>query len=787
MGPRITPEQQRENAEAIRGLSAVGIEMADFSLDNLQARLANGLDQVRLNNITPEDSRILQALSNRFVALTNDIAAIESYTLANFKDDFLYITEFLAEPLKSEIANIVRATDQTGLDGLKERWREGVQVAAVPNVARVQQAAQLRNGNEVEGLGLRRIDMLAAPDLNIADTVQAVKAEIEAEGLTNNAEIMRRFRAKLVPSIVDKLEAWARSNDDFVQSLPVNAANANAAGQTEAEILQQLTGATTVGESTVGQAAGNVTDALGNFGGDFRMALSYHFIEEDPLLGALFNNAAGQTPLMTSLFSGNFDANSFGPHIETQLAALFPDTLDFSKIAEQFGTWADRPNGELTAEELQDIRSKLETIPRFFIGGEWEDKYHEYVRNEVAGKGAMDFPEWLMTQVDGIQKIIFQLMLQFTPLMNWWLNDSEDEDIDRYGEHWNEYNTLEEQLRENPPSAPGTTPGAPGNSDPEVLAEASVQYDLLRASYRNLLNDQSAQIEISVDGQPLTLEHVTQFGTELSNIKAMIEAEPQSVQLLSKNLDIVDLNFLALSRNGDQDMNVDFGSDGIELTYDLDALIGEYTAEIGGGVAAGAAAAIFASGGMVLPFLIAGGLTAGAISILGLDEIQLGARSLDYADMNAQSLKSFINVTRNAIGELEESLQGLDQTYLESVIDNFSAHQDKFNWEEITQSGGIPIELLSQDGQISPAFVSMLEQDAEFWDGYQLTRADLVVFAENLDTSRLTSFGSVDDNEGAIVKANPWFRPEGYYVDGSGLLFEERVNNVREFFAWLRS
>jgi len=790
MGPRITPQQQSEAAEALRAFSGVGLEMADFSLDDLQTRLANGFDQARLDRMDQNDVRLLGEVGSRITALNTDLASIEAYTLANFKDDFLYIAEYLPEPMKTEIMTVISATDQTGLDGLKEKWRANIAATTAAAAATAAQGTQLQNNNETPGLGLRRMGMLAAPDLNIADTVQAIKAEIAAEGLTDNAEIMRRFRAKLVPDIIDKLEAWARSNDDFVKALPANALNPNTTGKSEAELLEELTGETTIGESVIGDAGGLAATGLENLSG-IGLAMKYSFIEEDPLLGALFEDADGKQPLMASLFSGDFDATSFTSHIETQLVGLFPDSLEFSKITEQFGTWADRPNDELTPEELKDIRTKLETIPRFFIGGEWEDKYHEYVRHEVAGKGAMDFDDWLLTQVDGLQKMLFTIMLQFTPLMNWWLNDSEDDDITRYGEHWETYKQLEGLER-----TPEGDVVTGGNTTETALITANESYGRLLQGFRTTMGP-TEPLNIRINGMPLTAETIPvdiDFDSLLT-----LAATPSSAPLLTKGVELDDLLFVA-SHRGNQSagdgMNFYFENGGVQMSYDFQEL-GYYTNLIDevGGAALGAGAASFLAGaGLAFGppgwFALAVGISAGAI-IGHLSDLDNGdtltyladGKNFSFNDFSVTDFHAAIEEMKHDVSLIEESFAGITPDTIGPYIDDFEANQERFDFANIQS---FPPEMFSEDG-ISPAFKDLLALPSEFWGDYKMDQNDITTFASELDTG-FFSLGSINDSEGGIEKDNDWiWNDEGYEINGSGWLWDKEVHTAEEFFTWLRS
>jgi len=735
---RINPRQAAETvagpqvAEALEAATETRSAEAEVLLDVLGVRVER--------SILPGEpvGERAKAIAAEFKAVSSNPEALKNYTLANFN---AHITELAslfpkaAEPLLGMLAKVA-PEDFPKIKGL---LLEGAALNDARIKKRLNAAVTLNTSQENKekvGLGLNRMDALAAPDLNIGSLMAEIRSEmdnISAEEMSaSNRVLMQKFREKMLPKVQEKLKDWARSNDEFVKGLKSVTKNTKNGQESESAILEKLTGVTTLSQSTVGKAAIGVQTLAGNLAGDFFASGSYQHIEDNQFLTNFFGTSATKKSVMSALIAGNFNVEAFTPQIESQLKIMFPDDLKFSTIGEYFGGWSGVEDEALTKEDLAQIQEKLKTIPRFFIGGEWEDKYYDYVRTEVGGKGAIDFPEWLLTQVDGIQYVIFTVLLQLTPALNWYYNTSTDTDEQRYGKHWQNLETLKG-------SAPKNRGDILSEVDPEgdetaaekALIKKHPQYGELLKAYRNKAGA-DAEMDIKINGEPLTIKSEVS-SLSFAGLKPLLEGGNAHL-MLSKGLDLEDLLFVARHK-GDvhaDGINMHYGESSLSINYDINTWFDGNIAEIIGG-AAGAGFAVnkarklwkdskllkllFRSS---LAGIVKGGLVYAA-GEFGVGEIDapFSTVEINYSD-DVSTIRSAIGAQR----EMIDDIKNMVMSDLEGLAKDPAAFEvAKLN--EIKASSG---------------FNEMLEDISEFRNGYEITAEDVDAFLAQENQSGSTGF-----------------------------------------------
>ena len=100
-------------------------------------------------------------------------------------------------------------------------------------------------------------------------------------------------------------------------------------------------------------------------------------------------------------------------HIEAWLDTLMSENKDFpfKDLSTKFHALGMDPDVEGGKEDIQTLIDKMKTVPREYVGGEWEVKYESYVKK--TGPEALGFDEWIDMQEISAWDRIFLLFKKF--------------------------------------------------------------------------------------------------------------------------------------------------------------------------------------------------------------------------------------------------------------------------------------------------------------------------------------------------------------------------------------
>lgn len=314
-------------------------------------------------------------------------------------------------------------------------------------------------------------------------------------------------------------------------------------------------------------------------------------------------------------------------------------------------------------------------------------------------------------------------------------------------------------------------------------------------------------LNIKVNEDDLTKDNVSaENQKDLQSIQSLMEKDEfaNARVLLTKGCELSDLAFLA-RHNGDGNddgINVEFGKDGFEMSYDAQGiwdsfnLEGEALGALLAGVGLGVGAATFSFTGPILITLATVAGLGGAFGANKIEEfLKFGGESFDYSDLDPEKLKKTIGNMKEKVGklnlEIKKVTQNLEGT-MSSLSDSDKAELKK-RLEEISGNSG---------------FKELIEDLPQFWGDYPLTKEDVEAFLA------LEKEGEFDSNaffdafhEETIDKGDTYIDSqgneqtatediEGFEVNGTGewwgnLTFgigaeDLKFVDVEGFFAWLR-
>ncbi len=799
MTDRINAAEQERARDLLEAQTAAGQEIArallgagfDAELTNLANQTNTEINVTRLSEMTHTEFEQILELDTRLNQMLEDPTRLEAWTLDEFQTDTRFMAQFYSGETQASMLALANGMTEVIFTDLKDLMQSGI-------VAAEESAAVVNEAREAAGFTPDQADFLTAPDLQLASLV----AQVEAEGGTAEVK-MTRLRALMAQKVRTSFNEWLRESRQLMSTMGNDDLSAFESGLAE-EALNVRQSST----QALGRAAGSVGDAAGNAFGNLAQ-FSFTPLSQHSFLSEVFTSRSAISEAYASLGASSGDID----HLVSRQVDTLTATLTYEQLASSFVLIPENP-AEMTEEQLRALEGKMETVPKFFRNKDFASQYYDYLRESVGGDLSMadDFQEWFKTlDMHPLMKMFYQFIMMIPDeIMDYFDGAEEDkteaeingEDLQAIKDEIARRNGVSSEDPEDPED-----PEREGN-----LAEQS-EYQTLLAAYREVLGDTAPEISIVHNGQALELVDLSNDEVRsLTQITSLLSEAPQAAPLLNKGLELNDLLFLvehfgdATSR--EDGINVAIEPDGsLAMSYEFESLMSGLTGADGINGMRDVEVAEGAAGGMAgfwlgvkmgarLPIPSPLGKIIGAIGggVLGASvgqrwdnwDVFWDVTSLDIDEINAETLSAAIREIQDDVGALEEAINDMSLERFANAFPVINDHRDKFNLDDIEANGGIPSSLISQNGQISPAFVSMLSLDSGFWGTYTMTHEDLINFGADLDTAGITDLTGVIDDESEAFEANDrWFSSGGYLVEG-GWLRDNRVENAEAFFDWLR-
>jgi hypothetical protein len=779
MASHNSPEQQArstESAEFIRAFTNVGNEMANFSLNDLESRLAGELNQDRIDNITEAEHEALLAIAVNFEPLLTDQPSIESYQLDQFKADFAAVAEFFNEPLKTEILTLVNGVDATAFATIQSNF----DIAATNR-----RSQQLRSATEHLTLVPSELNNeqrnLLRNVPNIGSLTEQVSREMENAGVSlESPQAMERLIELVTEQAYNELAEIYNTNMQLINQVQQQ--------QNQGDLNNQINEALNIeveGVLNVSDQMGQVTRFLGGIGG-------FQDINQNPLITSLltpearqeFNNlfvaaagSAGQGVNMPASIREMVDTN-----VRRILTGVnLTDTLaHFHTLNTEPGS---HPNPEVIRRAREIMVAKLRTVPPEWQNTVEAERYEEYVL--ANGVDSFDFTGAMERGYLGEVSFLRKMIMMFKGLWKSVIGAfSGEEELDQ----WERIEHYKVDISE------GDEEGGGLDTDDQQDAQR-----MLAALSEQVSENGYGDINILKNGAPFNPTSPTDLAAlESISRNFSFTNHPDRLRILTLGLEIEDLRVMADQGDdlrGDRGFNVNFTPEGFSLDLDWEnAGWKQYIDDVllvGGGVAA---TAYFVSNPVgwfsALVFAVKVGLGGGAAmalnELINVDEfITTSDESFEYDNFSPVHFRAALENVQAKAGLIEAAFSSINPEQIGGYIQDFESKAHRFDMENISS---FPPRLFGDTG-ISPAFNSLLDLDDAFWGDYQMTQADIDAFATHLDTG-VTDWGYVD-NEAEAFETNDAWNPlrrwrGGFLVEG-GTFMDNRFDTVEEFFTWLRS
>lgn len=769
-----TPQQQSESVEFVKQFTRVGVEMAEFSLSDLEGRMSSELNQNKIDNLTDSEWRQIDAIATKFGPLLSEDPAIEALVLSDFKNNFRFVAEFFNDPLKTEIINFANGVDAAKFAEIKDNFKTSAAHVRAQRLRAAQEHLTFipdRLNNEQRNL-LRNV-----PD--IGSVVSQVEREMQA---TNQTMESAAATERLIQVVTEK--AYAEVQRVFDNNIQMVTQIKN---QQQQEVLNErineqlgvrVEGA--LGANNLMEHGGNAFRALFGMGG-------YEDVNSNPLITAVLNPEKRAELNEKLVLAASVDGH--GANIPDDIRGLVEGEVrrimtgktaaDVAVHFHKMHTEVGSADPEVVARHREIMVAKLKTVPKEWQKTPEAQKYEDYVLEN--GVDSYDFNGAMERGYLGEISFLRKMIMMFKSLWNSVKGAfSGEEDL----EQWDRIKHYKDTVEEDPPPA-----------DPELLGSGRGIFARLLALTEAAHGPDS--FNITRNGQKLDINDIQstrdiEMIETISN-KLSFEQNPDRLNLLTKGIDIEVLESLALNegdQRGDTGYNVDFYEGGFKINFDLENYgWGGYIDEVLGAVGGVPLGLWFVSNPAGwITFLAAVGIYAagGAFgaNLLNLDEfIEGGGQNFDYDTLTPEKLRAAIEEIEAKVGLIEEAFKNVNPEQLGQYIGDFSSKEHRLDFDNITD-----IAPLFDNTGISPAFDSVLALDDSFWGGYKMTQEDINNFAAELDNGLFDFWKKDLDNEEDAVFQN---NGGGYTIAGSGgtlLLGWGRVgvNNAQEFFDWLR-
>ncbi len=770
----LNQNERNETKELLKRGTTLGVEMADFSLDNLANKIDSDIDQTALDNIDRAKFNRIKNLMQRLSDIKTNKEAVNAYTIDQFKVDFLFLAEFFKGSIKSEITTKVNAVDDAAFEKIKEKLL--VRVSNHQTIVKQNATGALETAR-VESFNLSFEQSRMLRDIpNVGQLVEEVRDH--ARNMPDPEAFLRSEKAKeiLVDLLTDKayaeLEKLFRTNLEFIASIKRQEAQEKMNEEIKEKLEVRVEGIAGINNLT--EHAGNIKRLLVGSGG-------FKDINDNPLLVSVLSpeqrSAINKSLIATAGKEGH--VATIPADLREQVKKAIEGKLEGKTVADIDNHFRNLYTKEGSHDDLERIKKdreimvkKLRSVPKHWQNTDEAKLYEDYVLEN--GPDSYDFMDALDRGFLGEVGMIRKLIMMVKGLLGqFWDLFSSDSDA----EEW-------ERIEYYQAKVGGGDPEKGDITDPEDKTKADKILNGLKEKVEKAGKPNS--FNITRNGKPFKVETDADIKA-IEKITQSFGNDPKYYPLFTKGIDIVDLHALA-ENVGDQDggagFNVEFTDSGFTMSYDLQNYIGDMWVEaVGAGAGAGVATLGFGAALVSWPAFLAALAGGTAVHLSGLDQLDMyGDRMhFNYDDLSPQKLHAAIEEMKADVGLIEEAFKSIDSEKIGNYIKDFDTHKDKFDFDNIKF---FPPELFGQEG-ISPAFKSLLELDSSFWNGYQMTGQDMRNFAAELDHSWWWDFtGDIDNEENAVRKSG-----SGFVIQGSSLAFgfwKKEVNNAQEFFKWLK-
>lgn len=461
--------------------------------------------------------------------------------------------------------------------------------------------------------------------------------------------------------------------------------------------------------------------------------------------------------------------------------------ISFMRIQDDLENASNPEDLQSAEEKAQAVADLLDTMPEAYHKSTWGNKYESYVLKK--GSMSMDFDEWIDTQnISPLMKLYYTLI---KPIMDFFQNMGEDpEKLEENLQSKKYRDLLAEEQSVEPDDGKPREPSKPRPRG-EVLGE---QRALTTAFSKAAGKDVSVDaINFTVDGKPLTESRLETNSEEFSEIVVLLNAQPESYQLLTKGLPLEDLKFLAKRRGdvSDDGINVEFDKTGFDISVEWGALEGRWSDELAGFTAGMVSGGAVGAGIGTLSFVPILGTLSGAVlgaiggGIAGIGIDTGGDNKLLYSESNPENVAESIRKVKKLIGELDEVVRDV-----KTKLEGFSKE------EQAELKDAIP------KLEKSEAFKGFYEKlTPSLWNNYPLTVSDMKNFAKAEekglfdsdedtfhaeDEDFYSNFGNDVIGEYGVAEEVDVDNGKKYLeVDGSHLFQDYKFENAKSFFAWL--
>ncbi len=682
-------------------------------------------------------------------------------------------------------------------------------------------AEEERRANiESRNLNQKQADILATPGIKVGDIIKKVREEVTvSDPVTDEERLaqMAQFKELLKVNVNSHIKKWVSDHQKYINPTGASETQSNWEDAWTDQGLGRNFNNTALGHGV--NAGASVVAWSGVLGG----AGNPDFKNMDPVMSHVFSGAEGA--FLAKFKAGEINDEYLNSVVGPKIDELFPDGVSFEAVESLFGTY-NKPDEELTSEELEEIVARLERIPKYFrhYKSDLVKQYDRYLRK--TGQGAMEFKDWLFTSVElgTFQKMFFGLIFQFPGIADWitdWFDGDESgkTEAQKAGETLHHYRELLEE--EN------GTPTDRTEVPAESRVESDTNYQALITQINGFRQSGDPEVDIRLNGQPLAEANINDIQTSELTVLRDLLAQSNGYKLFLKGNELSDLHFLATHVGAEHADGIDvtLKEGGIRLDTDIWEDIQSWTAIpgwmdtiIGGGALIGggygvrkgrqALAGKLASpaaevvrpkatgsiarfaqrgpgwlrgaAGKVSRFggrgkLVAGGLLlldgiigGTIVERLGRMDTPFGGRSLDYADMTPQKLHNLIRETQEDVGIIREHLQTISFEQVSADVDRFRtdfAH--RFDPEAL-----VPRSLVNNQNFV-PTVDTLVKMPNGVWGAFKFETSHLETLANFLASPLFAQFSNLKE-EGGTIKAT---------VNGT----EQSWDNVEAFIEWVET
>lgn len=774
MSDRLTAQQQTETAREVAVQVTVASQLADLALNNLELRSDPSIIRINgraLNQMTQTDLIVVNSISTRLAQLQTDASFVESYTLGQFKTDFLKIASFISGPLKKEFSRAVRGLNETQFALIKTSLTSDItsrHAASAASTAAESQAAaaettRQREASERAGFSPEKSAFLTMPDLKMAKLV----SQVEDAGGTE-AEKMERLQSRITTKLSSVYNEWINEVRPLMESQ-----TGGGLSTYESTLAEDQLGVQTTSTQAFGKAAGAVGNAAGNVFGDLAQ-FSFTPLNQHPLLGSIFNTkeaiAAGYAGINTS-------TNAAETMIATRVAAIM-NGLTFENVSSKFVLIPDNlADPDITVEQLQALEEKMETIPKFFRNKDFANQYYDYLRESVGGDLtlARSFKEWFKTvDMHPLMKMFYQFMMMIPDEVMDYFDGRESEKTDEEI-NGTDLHAIKEELGNRGVTTNTNAANQSAAETREGNLEDQSEYQVLLTQYRAALGDSTATLDIMHEGVILGTNPLTNAEVRsLTSVKSLLEKEPQAAPMLD-GANLKDLVFMAdhYGDSNDDGINVRFEGEEVLFSADYDnlfrgqALTGDWSTEAFAGFGTAGLAALAGAGALTggLAWVLAAGV-AGGFAAYYAGESEGTDRTAKITDSPTR-IGNIIHEMKIAVETIEA-----DMTRAAAELADLS-----------------PVDLAKLNA--SDGFQSLAQLSEAWSTGFKLTALDAANFVKHEEDETFDNFHEeqISAGENYINNSGDEVEATGdmniIEANGSGYFKDYMFESAEALFKWL--